>query len=268
MADIDENIPRTYGEDYPDDCSGEYPDYGDDVVYVDFNHALWKMNVMARKWCQCHYPEALLCFYEFQGWYVQPQPDDGGVTIELSKDHEGPDKYPCRATYTVMQHIGAGYSNMKTIFVYFSDVEMSKIYVDEHDSPFLETNMSSAWPICAAWQALEMLRIHMNDENYFTEGWVTDRMGLDRAEAVYQFGNLGNLHTVGANTLRVDVPAGYDSAIPHVPYPGIDDIPQLEPTPSPEPEPQPKPKKAGKFDLNGDGKVKFMEYYNMSGWSK
>lgn len=49
---------------------GEYPHY-DTPVVADFNDLQYKMNVLARKWCAEHYPDALLLMYEFQGWYRQ-----------------------------------------------------------------------------------------------------------------------------------------------------------------------------------------------------
>lgn len=41
---------------------GEYPHYETPVV-EDFNDLLYKMDVLARKWCHENYPEGLLVLY-------------------------------------------------------------------------------------------------------------------------------------------------------------------------------------------------------------
>jgi len=76
------------------------------------------------------------------------------------------------------------------------------------------------------------------------------------AEPVYQFGSYftGEYHSVGVNTMRIDVPAGYDMTIPHEPWPGID-VPEEDENPKPE-------KKYDPRDKNHDGVVDYKEYHN------
>ena len=245
---------------------GEYPHYETPVV-ADFNDLLYKMNVLARKWAAENYPEALLVMYEFRGWYKQQDPDDGMVTILLDEEHGMPENYSCRGVYTVLIHEGQSYSNIITIITYFSDSNLDSIYVEEWDSPFLESAFPGDWPYHAADMALEYLRDEKKDPNYFTEGWVTYRKDSGRgiSEPSYQFAtecddeeNPGTFDTVGVNTMRVNVPADYDETIPHTPYPGIDDVPGPGPDPDKLPDDTERPMKTTSYG----------EYMNLRGWQK
>lgn len=246
-----------------EDPTGDAPHYETPVI-ADFNDLLYRMNVMIRRWADIHYPGQLVLLYEFQGWYVKQEPDEGAVSIAIDSEHGE----KCRGVYTVLQHNGEGYINIPTLFVHFSDSNLDKIYVEEVESPFIESNFPGDFPPHGAYLALYALRNVKNDENFFNEGWVTYRLGVlpVMAEPVYQFGEYmtEEFHTVGALTMRVDVPPGYDNTIPHTPWPGIDP----EPAPVPEPTPVPEPVRPNKvpfdsFDFNNDGIVQFSEYYNM-----
>lgn len=250
---------------------GEYPHY-DTPVSADFNDLLYKINVMTREWNAEHNPGTLLLLYEFQGWYKRDENDPDGATIQLNSEYGAPNAAgQCRATFTALSHVGAGYSNNTTLFVWFSNSNLDSIYVEQYNSPFLETNFSGDFPPNAAWQALVALRYWKNDQNYFNEGWITYRIGVlpVMAEPVYQFGGMQSgytFDTIGMNTLRLNVPAGYDSQIPHEHWDGID--PELQPAPAPEPEKKedkvvhPSKVSYKKFDFNNDGKTTFSEFYN------
>lgn len=258
---------------------GNYPHYETPVV-ADFNDLQFKMNVLARKWCQENYPEGLLVLYEFQGWYKQQDPDEGMVSIILDEDHGMPDSHSCRGVYTVLMHDEPSYSNIITIFTYFSDSNLDSLYIEEWDSPFLESGFPGDWPSHEAGMALDALRAEKKNLDYFTEGWVTYRKGIDwgMSEPRYQFtaegvddDDEGTFDTVGVNTMRVNVPPEYDETIPHTPYPGIDDVPEPSPVPEEDvPEDAERPGKVpfNSFDFNGDGKTSYGEYLNMHGWQK
>ena len=202
------------------------------------------------------------------------------VTIILDEDHGIPDSHFCRGVYTVLMHTGSSYSNIITIFTYFSDSNLDSIYVEEWDSPFLESAFPGDCPYHGADMALDYLRAEKKDPNYFTEGWVTYRKDTDwgMSEPRYEFttesvddDDEGTFDTVGVNTMRVNVPAEYDETIPHTPYPGIDDVPEPSPVPKEDiPEDAERPGKApfNSFDFNGDGKISYGEYLNMHGWQK
>ena len=229
------------------------------------------MNVLMREWLSQHYPERLLVMYEFEGWYVHHPEIDGDATILLDSEHGYPEHMSCHGSFTGMLHNGRGYSNDKTFFVYFSDSSLDSLYIEEWNSPFTESAFPGDWPNNGAQMALEILRENKKDDDFFQEGYITFRKGIDlgQAEPRYQFMSGDHMHfnTVGANTGRVNVPPIYDATIPHTPYPGIDP----EPTPTPEPEPEPaRPSKVpfDSFDFNGDGKVSFGEYWNIVGWKQ
>lgn len=210
---------------------GDYPHY-DTKVIADFNDLQYRMNVLVRKWAQEHYPNNLLLLYEFQGWYEKN--DEVAATIILDDEHGLPDLRACRAVYTALYHqpgwdnpdYQSGYTNMPTVFAYFSDSSLNSIYVEVADSPFLESNYVGDFPANGAYMALAVLRDNKGSDDFFEEGYITYRIGVlpTMAEPVYQFGSLGGeFNTVGVNTMRVNVPPGYDLTIPHTPWPGIDD---------------------------------------------
>ena len=237
---------------------GEYPHY-DTPVVADFNDLQYKMNVLARKWCAEHYPDALLLIYEFQGWYRQQNPDDGAATIILDSEHGDPKHCPCRGAFTALHHYEKGYINMPTLFVYFSNSNLDSIYVEAIDSPFIESNYAGDFPPNGAYLALQALRNYKKDADFFTEGYITYRIGVlpPYAEPVYQFGSYftDEYHSVGVNTMRIDVPAGYDMTIPHEPWPGIDDKDDKN-------DEAPQPKKYDPRDKNHDGVVDYKEFHN------
>lgn len=252
-------------------------------VRIEFQKALYRMNRLVHKWVVEHediYPDAFPIMYEFQGYYRRMDDDEGAVMLLFDENHGGPDMYPCVGTYALTKENANGdVVQLKTLRAYFSNEELTEILVQALDDAFLESNFCPEYPSKTAAFALDSLRIEKG-EDYFNEGFVTLRMRIDPgvAEPVYQFGGGAGSETfdwVGVNTLRVNVPNGYDRYIPHKPWEGIDYTDDGEDDDSKEgsedggkqnPDKNPilkKKKKAYVPDLDGDRIVTFLEYFNM-----